>query len=145
MEMPKWHSVNEVAIYVREFSIPPDDISMVHDFLSDIWEENPQIFGGDRNSIETAVIELTSNIILYSNATSGIRCQITIEVDREEVHITVTDNGDLADLEIDEHIMPDEFSESGRGIPLIRALVDEFTFENLNRENTWKISKRIQL
>lgn len=145
MEMPKWHSVNEVAIYVREFSIPPDDISMVHDFLSDIWEENPQIFDGDRNSIETAVIELTSNIILYSNATSGIRCQITIEVDREEVHITVTDNGDLADLEIDEHIMPDEFSESGRGIPLIRALVDEFTFESLNRENTWKISKRIQL
>lgn len=145
MEMPKWHSVNEVAIYVREFSIPPDDISMVHDFLSDIWEENPRISGGDRNSIETAVIELTSNIILYSNATGGIRCQITIEVDREEVHITVTDNGDLADLEIDEHIMPDEFSESGRGIPLIRALVDEFTFENLNRENTWKISKRIQL
>lgn len=134
----------EVEIYKREFSIPPDDISLVHDFLASIWKENSRVSRRDWNSIETAVIELASNIILYSNATRGIRCQIIIEVNREGVHVTITDNGGLAELEIDEHIMPDEFSESGRGIPLIRALVDEFTHKSLNGENQWKISKKIQ-
>lgn len=133
-----------MAIYQRELSIPPDDISIVHDFLSNIWDKNSQISDRDRNSIETALIELTSNIILYSNATGGIKCHIDIEIDHEGLRATVTDNGDLAELEIDEHIMPEEFSESGRGIPLIRALVDEFSYENLNKENTWKISKKIQ-
>lgn len=144
MEMPIRHLVIEMAIYRKELSIPPDDISNVHKFLTEVWDENPHLSNRDRNSIETAVIELTSNIILYSNGTNGIKCQILVEIDKEGIQATITDNGDLADLEIDEHIMPDEFSESGRGIPLIRALVDEFSYENLNKENTWKISKRIQ-
>lgn len=133
-----------MAIYQRELSIPPNDISIVHQFLEGIWQENPHLVPRDRYSIETAIIELTSNIVLYATATTGIKCKIVIEIDNKDIRVTVTDSGDLADLEIDEHIMPDEFSESGRGIPLIRALVDEFSYENLNKENTWKISKKIQ-
>jgi len=136
--------VAEMAIYRQGFSIPPDDISKVHEFLAAIWDENVHVPSRDQSSIETAIIELTTNIILYSEATSGITCQIVIEIDNENVHAAITDNGDLADLEIDEHIMPDEFAESGRGIPLVRALVDEFSYENRDGENTWKISRKIQ-
>lgn len=117
---------------------------MVHDFLKGIWGENPHIAIRDRYSIETAIIELASNIVLYSVATPGITCEVVIEIDAESIKATISDNGDLADLEIDEHIMPDEFSESGRGIPLIRALVDEFTYENLGKKNTWKILRKFQ-
>lgn len=133
-----------MTCYRLELLVPPDDLSIVHQFLEGVWEENPLVGSRDRNSFETAIIELTSNIILYSNATSGIKCKIDIDIDDDMMYAVIKDNGDLADLELDQHIMPDEFSESGRGIPLIRALVDEFHYENLDQENTWKISKRLQ-
>lgn len=142
--MPNRHLVLDMTKYLRELTVPSDDLSVVHEFLKGVWQENPHLTPRDRNSIETAIIELVSNIILYATATAGITCQIVIEIDQERIHARITDNGELADLEIDEHIMPDEFSERGRGIPLIRALVDEFSYENVNKENTWKISKRIQ-
>lgn len=142
--MPTWPLVIEMTIYQRELSVPPDDLEVVHEFFKGIWVENSHVSNRDRNSIETAIIEITANIISYSSATAGIKCEIVLEIGEQSVNATITDNGDLAELEIDEHIMPDEFSESGRGIPLIRALVDEFSYENRNKENTWKISKRIQ-
>lgn len=133
-----------MTTYKHGLSVPPDDITVVHEFLDGVWKENSHITRRDRNSMETAIVELTSNIILYASATAGIKCEIVIDIDTEAISATITDNGDLAELEIDEHIMPDEFSESGRGIPLIRVLVDEFSYANVGKENTWKISKRIQ-
>lgn len=134
----------EMTIYRRELSIPQDDVNMVHAFLQDIWEENPYVAIRDRHSVETAIIELAANVILYAVSASEITCEIVVEIDTERIEATISDNGDLADLVIDEHIMPDEFSESGRGIPLIRALVDELEYDNSNGKNTWRISKKVQ-
>jgi len=133
-----------MTIYRRQLSIPQDDVNVVHAFLQDIWEKSPHVSIRDRHSIETAIIEIVANIILYSVATSGITCEIVIEIGAESIKATISDNGDLADLVIDEHIMPDEFSESGRGISLIRALVDELEYDNSNGKNTWCISKKVQ-
>lgn len=144
MTMPKRHLVLEMATYHQEFSAPPASVAEVHQFLTEIWHQNPDLRSRDRNSVETAIIELVSNIIVYAVAIEGVRFKIVVDVDAEEIRTTITDNGDLADLEIDEYIMPDEFSERGRGIPLIRALVDEFTYENVNSVNSWMISKRLQ-
>lgn len=135
--------VTEMTIYKKELIVPPDDIFDVHEFLKNTWDENSQLAPADRYSIETAIIELATNIFLYSEVTGRISCEIVVEIHSNKVSVTMTDNGDLADLEFDEHVMPDEFSESGRGIPLVRALVDHFSYENTDRKNTWKISKKI--
>ncbi len=134
-----------MTIYKRDLTVPPDDIFDVHEFLRNVWEEKSSLSETDRYSIETAIIELTSNIFQYSEVAGRIACNIVIEIEDEKVSVTITDNGELAVLELDEHIMPDEFSESGRGIALIRALVDEFTFDTTENKNQWRLSKRIQL
>lgn len=95
-------------------------------------------------SFETAIIELAANIIQYSVATSGVTCEIIIETSGNQIDATISDNGDLVELELDEHVMPEEFSESGRGIPLMKALVDDFSFDTSEKKNTWKMSKRFQ-
>lgn len=142
--MPKLHSVIKMTTYNQRLSIPPDDVNTVHEFLQSIWDENSYIPTRDKYSVETAIIELTSNIILYSDATSGIICEIVIEALENRIDATISDNGELADLALDEHIMPDEFSESGRGIPLIKTLVDEFVYENSENRNMWRISKKFR-
>lgn len=143
MPTPRRHSVNNMTTYRRDLSVPPDDIYDVHKFLEDIWNENSQLRELERYSVETAIIELTTNIILYSDVTGGVTCDIVVEIDGGNILAKISDNGDLAGLQIDEHIMPDEFSESGRGIPLIKALVDEFRYENIDNRNIWTISKKL--
>ena len=134
----------EMTVYKRHLSVPPDDVDEVHEFLQGIWDENPHIPLRDRFSFETALVELASNIILYSVVTSSVTCDIVIETSTDQINATISDNGDLVDLALDEHIMPDEFSESGRGIPLIKALVDNFEYGNSENKNTWRMSKRYQ-
>ena len=130
--------------YRQYLSVPPDDVDAVHDFLHDIWAENPHIPSYDQMSFETAIIELVANIILYSVAVSGVTCEVTIEALEDEIRARISDNGELTELELEAHIMPDAFSESGRGIALIKALVDDFTFDPSGNKNEWRMSKRIQ-
>lgn len=142
--MQKLPSVIEMTTYRRHLSVPPEDINAVHEFLRSIWAENPHIPPRDQLRFETAIIELVANVILYSVATSGGTCEVIIETSESKIDAIITDNGELAALELDEHIMPDEFSESGRGIPLMRALVDELSFDTSENKNIWRMSKSFQ-
>lgn len=142
--MQKLLSVNEMTKYRQHLSVPPDDVNAVHEFLQIIWTENPGIPLRDQMSFETAIVELVANIISYSAATCGVTCAVEIETSEGQVDAIVSDNGELVILELDEHIMPDEFAESGRGIPLIKALVDEFTFDVSENRNIWRLSKKFK-
>lgn len=134
----------EMTTYTRQLSVPPDDVDAVHKFLQTIWEENPHVPARDKDSLETAVIELATNIIQYSVAVSGVTCKIVIQTSDDRIDVTIADNGELIALELDEHIIPDAFSESGRGIALVKALVDGFSFDTSGNKNEWRLSKRIQ-
>lgn len=144
MKMQKLLLVIEMTKYRRHLSVPPDDVNAVHELLRSIWTENPHIPLRDQLSFETAIIELVANIILYTVAASGVTCEVIIETSESRIEAIISDNGELAVLELDEHIMPDEFSESGRGIPLMRALVDELSFDTSENKNIWRMSKSFQ-
>ena len=45
---------------------PPDDVETVHDLLSLLWSETPQVSDGDRIRFETALIELAANVMAYA-------------------------------------------------------------------------------
>ncbi len=136
--------MNEATKYRRHLLVPPDDVNAAHEFLQNIWAENPHIPSRVQISFETAIVELVANIILYSVASSGVRCDVFIEIGDGQIDATISDNGDLVEMALEEHIMPDEFSESGRGIPLMRALVDELSFDTSQNQNAWRMSKRFQ-
>src|ERR1019366_88556 len=53
------------------------------------------------------------------------------------------DTGEPGDFKLIEATMPDELAESGRGIALIQAVVDEFTYEQEGEHNIWKILRRL--
>ena len=142
MRAQKLPLVNDMTTYSRTLSLPPADVESVHEFLEKIWDENPHIPLRDQYRFETAFIELTANIISHSIATSAVTCEILIESSDDRIEATVSDNGKLVEFNLDQHTMPDEFAESGRGIPLMKALLDELTFDNSGSKNTWHMSKR---
>ncbi|BDZ44827.1 ATP-binding protein [Naasia aerilata] len=125
-------------------SSPPDDVDTVHSMLSSVWEENSTVPAIDRFSFETALVELASNVMRHADPGSGISCRLAITVFPDRIEATLTDSGKPGDVQLVGRAMPDELSESGRGIPMIRALVDDLDYSREEGSNSWRISRHLR-
>jgi serine/threonine-protein kinase RsbW len=120
---------------------PPDDVDTVHDLLGTVWEANSSISLRDRISFETAVVELVSNVIRHADAGDGVRCQLDVVVQETSLEATLTDSGEPGNITLRGRALPDEMAESGRGIPLINALVDVVDYNREDGINRWYLSR----
>jgi serine/threonine-protein kinase RsbW len=123
------------------FSAPPDDVDAVHEFLETVWEANPGVSEFDRMAFETALIELASNVIQHAAGEGGVTCVLTVEADENGLSASLADTADAGGIVLMDRSMPDELSESGRGIALIQALVDDLRYERVDEHNVWSISR----
>jgi serine/threonine-protein kinase RsbW len=49
------------------------------------------------------------------------------------------DNGQPAELDLSGAAMPGELAESGRGLPLAKAALDELTYDRVEGRNVWTL------
>ncbi|KQS10943.1 MULTISPECIES: ATP-binding protein [unclassified Rathayibacter] len=120
---------------------PPDDgVTAVHEALSEIWAESPGVGSWDRMAFETALAELTSNVVQHAHSTRHTLCVIEIHVDEHELRAVLNDSAPAADVDVSEpRDMPDEWAVAGRGIPFIQALVTRFDYTRVDGQNIWSI------
>ena len=128
-------------VYTITIASPTDDIEKVHEMLEAVWAKSPSVSSTDRLSFETALIELSSNVIRHADDGSGIRCVLTVGVSDARIEARLTDTGLASTVELVGRTMPEELAESGRGIALIRALVDELEYVRSGSSNHWRISR----
>jgi anti-sigma regulatory factor (Ser/Thr protein kinase) len=74
----------------------------------------------------TCVQEASKNAVRFADTPCGVHVSVT--VDAAEVLVTVRDHGVGLDLEQLTDLPPDPLSESGRGLFLLRVLMDEVEF-----------------
>lgn len=122
---------------------PPDDVDAVHELLESVWVDAPNVVMKDRFCFETALIELASNVIRHGDDGAGITCRLEIGVFVDHVEAVIHDSGHAVSIALEGHEMPDEMAESGRGLPLIEALVD-IEYQRDGGGNEWRISRRLQ-
>ncbi|MDO8338911.1 MAG: ATP-binding protein, partial [Microcella sp.] len=103
---------------------PPDTVDTVHSALESVWAVVPDVHPTDRMSVETAVIELTANVIQYANRGNPVSFALTIVVYDDRIEATLSDGGEVDDVGLHDRGMPEPMAEHGRGIPMIQALVD---------------------
>jgi serine/threonine-protein kinase RsbW len=135
--------MTETHQHTLKMSSPPDDVDTVHDLLETVWTDSPAIELEDRFSFETALIELASNVMRHAHDGSGVSCVLTIETFPDRIEATLSDTGEPGEVHLAERDMPDVLAESGRGIPLIQALVDELRYDRTDGLNRWYITRSL--
>ena len=131
-----------VKSHIFLIDTPPDTLDSVHNLLQVIWDKSPDVDIQDRIRFETALIELASNIFRHAHSGNGVSCSLTVHISNDKIEASLRDTGQPGDIEIVDVEMPDVLAESGRGLALINALVDEFTYERIDNHNVWHIAKR---
>ncbi len=123
-------------------SSPPDDVDDVHAFLEEVWTSDPTVSPTDRMAFETAIIELAANVIQHADAGDGVTWHLTVSCTSDDLTAILSDGGVHADVDLAEMSLPDEMSESGRGLTFVQMLVDSLRYRRSERGNEWTISKK---
>jgi len=94
----------------------------------------------------TALVEAADNAVLYGRAAAGKPNVIDTKViwTEEAVEIQLIDNGPGFRPNLDRWELPDLMSERGRGVFLMRALVDEVTYPPLESGTKCVLVKRFK-
>ncbi len=143
--MQKAHSVViNPKLHTMHMSSPPDDINSVHSMLETVWKSTSNISVADQIRFETALIELVSNVIQHADSGSGVSCTLSIEIFTNRIKAVLRDTGEPGNVQLIGRTMPENHAESGRGIPLIQALVNKFSYEREGNLNLWRMTQQIK-
>jgi serine/threonine-protein kinase RsbW len=100
-----------------------------------------------RSGVSMAVREAMINAVLHGNAYDpGKRVNLTLEQNGKELIVTIVDEGHgFVPEEVPDPLAPENLlKESGRGIFLMRAFMDEVRFRKLNPGTEIILIKRLR-
>lgn len=125
----------------------PAFVELVLDALDTLWETSPHVSPEDRTLFTLAVSEVSTNIATHADAPGepdvGITVEVDIEVGADDLVATFVDTADPARIDWDAVTMPDVDSESGRGLALSNAVLDDFEHSGDASGNTWVLRRRL--
>lgn len=124
----------------------PEVLEVVHSMLAQLWARADTWDQRDRTRFELAVIEVLGNVVEHAYAhdtASGRRFDITLVADDEHVVASLADNGLPVALDLSGVALPeDELAESGRGLALATAALDDLRYERVEGRNHWTLECR---
>lgn len=128
------HSVRGPAV--------PASLDLVHTLLQEVWADHPDVGDDDRMRFEIGVTEIAGNIVEHAAAPAPIDFQLRVEVHDDRLEARFQDPGRRVDVDFDATAMPDELAESGRGLALVLAVVDELSYRHDGSDNHWLVVRR---
>lgn len=127
--------------HVLDLACPPDDVTAVHEFLSTVWDGEPDLSLEDRMALELALVELASNVIEHGAGGRGVTCSLRVDVGVDDVHVSLTDDGVPVLVDPSAAHLPDALAEGGRGLALVQMVVDDLRYERVDDRNRWLVRR----
>ncbi|WP_336500322.1 ATP-binding protein [Microbacterium paraoxydans] len=112
------------------------------DELDRLWARAPEVPAQDQVLFSLALSEVTTNIAQH-NERADVVLSIDVRVTADELRAYVRDTAPPAPIDWDAVSMPGEEAESGRGLALSQAALDEFTHTVTDLGNTWVLVRRV--
>ncbi len=120
----------------------PECLDNIHALIARLWEEQPGVTGRDRMLFATALVEVAGNIVQHSRTGPHTELVVTLRVGTDRIEAVLVDDGPAAEVDIARTSLPGDFAESGRGLALARAAVDELTYERAGSRNRWRLVRQ---
>jgi serine/threonine-protein kinase RsbW len=136
MTMLKRPSVTEYTAVIRS---PPATVDDAHDFLEAVWTERSDVTAEERMVLETALSELVTNAI-QNNPAREVQCEVLLHIADDELVLETTYVGEKL-MELPPAEMPEDTAEHGRGLALIRMIVDSLTYRHDGSRNIWRVRR----
>jgi len=120
----------------------PDTLEDIHRVLDDLWSVHdiPELV---RLHVDLAAGEIGANIIEHAGGGSPVRLRMEVELLRDAIHITFTDDGLPALVDLSQTAMPDETSERGRGLAIASRVLDELSYHRDSDGNHWTLIRQL--
>ena len=129
-----------------ELSAPatPEILDLVHEMIEHLWTTQPDTSQRDRARFEMSVIEILGNIVEHAyqfeeSHPSERRFEIVLAVTDDRIVAHLGDNGLPVGLDLSGAVMPDELAESGRGLALATAALDDLSYRRVGDRNLWDL------
>lgn len=117
----------------------PGAMDAVQNELATLWERRPDLDPGLTMRFEMGLVEILGNIVehAFDPDTPGRLLTVSVRIEGDVVSGTLSDNGQPVAVDLSTVTMPDEDAESGRGIALALAALDELDYVRDGDCNRW--------
>jgi anti-sigma regulatory factor (Ser/Thr protein kinase) len=120
----------------------PECLDRVHDLLTRLWADASEVSGDDRIRFETAVAEVAANIVEHAGDGAVVELDLEVCAYADRVEALFCDTGAAAEVDVEGASLPGDMAESGRGLAIARAAVDEVVYERDGEVNRWRVTRR---
>jgi len=129
-----------------EMSVPadPESLDVVHEALQELWDADDSVSDLDRMRFETGTMEVLGNVVEHAwrvdDNVSGRRLEIAVTITADRLLAVCGDDGRPAEIDLSAVTMPGEDAESGRGLALALAALDDLAYSRAGGRNTWALT-----
>lgn len=117
----------------------PESLDRLHELFERVRTDWPDIDEVDLSMFETAIVEIHGNVVEHGHPPGQVIYAFELEVSADRLVGILADTGvavpDLSTM--DE--LPHEMAESGRGLWLAKATLDDLQYARMGDRNTWKL------
>ena len=112
----------------------------VFEALESLWPQSAHVGDEDRTMFALAVSEIAANIAEHAEAREPIHVSVVLGVGDDDLWAVFSDTADPALIDLSDIDMPGMDAESGRGLAMALATLDELVHET-DKGNTWRLRR----
>ena len=114
----------------------PNSMQRVHDLLAQFWDQCGSVTLHERIRFETATVEIANNIAEHVDTETFT---LKLAANSEALEALFVDSGPQLRFDPLSRTLPEELAESGRGLALACAAVDEVHYLHEAHQNRWRL------
>ena len=115
-------------------------IDRVHDGLDELFRRTPGVGDEDAMLFRLAVSEVATNVVAHASSREPVRVTVELDADETSLSAVFSDTAEPALIDLDGVSMPGEDAESGRGLAIALATLDELIHET-EYGNVWRLRR----
>lgn len=127
-------------VFALEGMAVPEGLRALRALVERADTAHPEIRSDAFMELETAAIEVAGNVVEHGRPPGKIRWSFTLRVAPEHVEGVLSDDGQKYEGDLTA-VMPDPMAESGRGLALAQAVLDEFSHTHNGERNVWTMRR----